>query len=1167
LTFTGKTVTGGTYKNITVNQTADGDTALTGKRATDTSPTGNFLLFQNNAADTNLFRLTVGGVVNVGQWQATAIGAQYGGTGGDSSGSTGIAHVSGGSWSYSSIVNGDVSNSAAITYSKLNLSASIVNADISGTAAIANSKLANSSVTINGTSNQVNVSSSSVSLGGSTTLSLPQSIDTAAAVQFGTVQLGSLANSPASNWVIAGRQSANNRPTLVLQRQTNTSPTGDFISLYDAAATPAKLFNVDITGTVTTGTWNGSAIANAYLANSSLTIGSTSVSLGGTAATVSGLTLSSPTITGTATLANSATIANASSGVVDIGGASSLYLENNQAIGFKDSGGTRRNVLSVDSGNNVTVAGLASANVLAIPGTSGAVRIRDNAQSVNVVEVLASGALNLNTPASTDMTFTPGSGAKVSIAGDATVTGILKAGSGPTTLTDSAGKILSAALNTVAVANGGTGKTAISALSIWAANSANTLVEVTPAAGQSVRINAGGTAWEAYTPGGASINATDTVIPYRSNSTTFADSQLIRVSSSLTDVRNSTTAQNFDVYKTYTSSSSFEKLTVTAAGAGALSQYGFGFYVGSSGGTPQDVWIWGGTGQTGRSNLAGGNLVLVGGGSTGNAAGGLIYFGLTPAGSSGTSLNTHALYGSWQTDGLHVGSSSATNGNLVFENSTNTNKITFSLPTPGGNRTINVPDAGGTIAVSATSPITLSGAGAIGVTSANLVGTSNQVNLSASGTGVLLGSTNITLSLPQNYDTAATPQLGRLGLGVAADSVTPMKNNGATLSTDADGTVAGAIFLGTINPPTNNTNTRTYPVVQIKPTLNSNTGVTNKTVDILQVDSVNTNTTGLTVNLLDLMYGGTSQFTVNSSGQVSAGTWQGGVISSTYGGTGVNNAGRTLTINTNSGTLAFGAASKTLTINNSIAISGTDSTTMTFPSSSDTVGGLATAQTWTAVNTYTPGARSSGTAAYFTINAPADTSLTAGSEAIGINFAGATRQHASNTNITTQREVVFSAPTYSAASATSTITSAATVAIAGAPTAGTNVAITNAYAFWVQGGQTRLNGALIPSASAALTDASTIATDASLGNFFTVTLGGNRTLGNPTNSTDQQRVLWQIVQDGTGSRTLAFGTNFKFGSEITGCTISSTASSVSYITAIYNSSQTKWHVVSCNTGF
>lgn len=53
---------------------------------------------------------------------------------------------------------------------------------------------------------------------------------------------------------------------------------------------------------------------------------------------------------------------------------------------------------------------------------------------------------------------------------------------------------------------------------------------------------------------------------------------------------------------------------------------------------------------------------------------------------------------------------------------------------------------------------------------ANLSGTTNQVNLSASGTGVLVGSTSITLSLPQNIHTSATPQFARVGLGAAAHS-------------------------------------------------------------------------------------------------------------------------------------------------------------------------------------------------------------------------------------------------------------------------------------------------------------------------------------------------------------------------------------------------------------
>jgi hypothetical protein len=57
---------------------------------------------------------------------------------------------------------------------------------------------------------------------------------------------------------------------------------------------------------------------------------------------------------------------------------------------------------------------------------------------------------------------------------------------------------------TLAVGNGGTGLTTIAALSIPVANALNTYTSVTPLAGQSVRINGAGTAWEAYTPSSGS---------------------------------------------------------------------------------------------------------------------------------------------------------------------------------------------------------------------------------------------------------------------------------------------------------------------------------------------------------------------------------------------------------------------------------------------------------------------------------------------------------------------------------------------------------------------------------------------------------------------------------------------------------------------------------------
>jgi hypothetical protein len=93
-----------------------------------------------------------------------------------------------------------------------------------------------------------------------------------------------------------------------------------------------------------------------------------------------------------------------------------------------------------------------------------------------------------------------------------------------------------------------------------------------------------------------------------------------------------------------------------------------------------------------------------------------------------------------------------------------------------------------------------------------------------------------------------------------------------------------------------------------------------------------------------------------------------------------------------------------------------------------------------------------------------------------------------------------------------------------------------------------------------LTDAATVATDASLNNNFRVTLGGNQTLGNPTNALDGQVLSWEIIQDGTGSRTLALDTKFALGTDITAVTLTTTASKRDFLTAIYNSVADKFYV-------
>jgi hypothetical protein len=93
-----------------------------------------------------------------------------------------------------------------------------------------------------------------------------------------------------------------------------------------------------------------------------------------------------------------------------------------------------------------------------------------------------------------------------------------------------------------------------------------------------------------------------------------------------------------------------------------------------------------------------------------------------------------------------------------------------------------------------------------------------------------------------------------------------------------------------------------------------------------------------------------------------------------------------------------------------------------------------------------------------------------------------------------------------------------------------------------------------------LTDAATIAVPLANANSvfnYSVTLGGNRTLANPTGTpVNGQRLQIYITQDGTGNRTLAYGTQWKFPGGAP--TLSTAAGAVDRITAYYNSTLGFW---------
>ena len=75
------------------------------------------------------------------------------------------------------------------------------------------------------------------------------------------------------------------------------------------------------------------------------------------------------------------------------------------------------------------------------------------------------------------------------------------------------------------------------------------------------------------------------------------------------------------------------------------------------------------------------------------------------------------------------------------------------------------------------------------------------------------------------------------------------------------------------------------------------------------------------------------------------------------------------------------------------------------------------------------------------------------------------------------------------------------------------------------------SGAVAP-AVVNLTDAATIAVDASLGNDFRVTIAGNRTMGNPANPANGQQIIFQVTQGSGGSFTLSWGSSYEFSSAL-----------------------------------
>jgi hypothetical protein len=106
-------------------------------------------------------------------------------------------------------------------------------------------------------------------------------------------------------------------------------------------------------------------------------------------------------------------------------------------------------------------------------------------------------------------------------------------------------------------------------------------------------------------------------------------------------------------------------------------------------------------------------------------------------------------------------------------------------------------------------------------------------------------------------------------------------------------------------------------------------------------------------------------------------------------------------------------------------------------------------------------------------------------------------------------------------------------------------------------GHTTITSGYVAPAVVALTDAATIAVDASLGNDFRVTVAAGRTMANPANPVDGQRITFQIAQGGSGGNAITWSSQYKFGAAGSP-TLTSTAGAVDVLGFIYNASLASW---------
>jgi hypothetical protein len=113
---------------------------------------------------------------------------------------------------------------------------------------------------------------------------------------------------------------------------------------------------------------------------------------------------------------------------------------------------------------------------------------------------------------------------------------------------------------------------------------------------------------------------------------------------------------------------------------------------------------------------------------------------------------------------------------------------------------------------------------------------------------------------------------------------------------------------------------------------------------------------------------------------------------------------------------------------------------------------------------------------------------------------------------------------------------------------------------------TRITAGYVAPAVVGLADGPTIAVDAAQGNDFRVTIGGSRTIANPSSAVDGQRITFQITQGSGGNFKVTWSSQYAFGGA--GAPLLSPAGGATDVVGfIYNAALASWLCVGSALGF